>query len=1106
MELKHKLEKIFNNDYPGTDRFIVDVIEEIFGNEIEYINDDLAEREEYAEKARKAGIKHIKYIGDLTEKNYSADNIVLLDVTLDDSKNIERSRVNIQQLIRSIMGFHQHLMIVFHYEDVKDKQWRFSYAYKGNSLKDTTSAKRYTYVFGKGYRGRTAAERFEILADSQRNDEDFEKAFSVQALSDDFFKYYRAYYAAFVEFITGERYTEEKEINNILNRWKWVSCDGDNQLKSTFENDGKAARDYIKKMFGRIVFLYFLQRKGWLFDKNGDSDPMYMRHLFEESERLGLDTNFLDDVLEILFFYILNTKGTENRIRKAFDERGKDVKIIPGWEKIYFLNGGLFEDDDFDRKPCIFPAVYFQKFFQFLDKFNFTINENDQEDAEIGIDPEMLGRIFENLLEDNKDKGAFYTPKEVVDYMCRESIIAYLQDDKFSEEGNDLIRAFVNDLDNRDLTLTQKSHLRDKLKEVKICDPAIGSGAFPMGMVNVLAKLYIALGIRSEELGAIKRHIVEENIYGVDIERGAVDIARLRFWLAIVVDEEVKEGDDPTPLPNLHFKVMQGNSLLERFDKKDLRDLVQIKKGISENVTTISNHQIIDGNIFDYDDSERIDLKRKLKKYYGTNDHSEKKGLFNEIVNIVRRLLFYKGVTLPEDFDPSANSDFFLWHTWFTEVFEQGGFDIVIGNPPYISAPAQVANEILNAQRKNIVASKQYKSLYQKWDLYIAFVELGLRMLKKGGIESMIIPYPFTNQLYAKKLRQMILDNHNIVEITDLKDVKVFANASVQNCILFVEDKKKEGGKVRISHAVEDEKTRSLEIKVDYEKDQIGLIQNSKGVWDLSTNITQDSLHPTFNRLGDFCYISKGMVLNSDEKTAKGQFKKDDLISNTKDELHSRAYIEAKDICSYGIKRYRYLEWDSDRCPCKLSRPTFRELYEVPKLLINILGTLQTTIDIKVNFLHNHSLYCAVPWYEFKDVNNKSISGSIKKFARKTRSDMEALSKQVSLQFLCAILNSSYGKVLLKEQRGGDYHIYPDHVKNIPIPVAPPNLQKEISALVDQLIGIEDKGSEKAQMIFQRIDLLVYKAYKLSYEEILQVDPKPSFSREEYDNFNIDII
>ena len=275
MELKHKLEKIFNSDYPGTDRFIADVIVPIFGNEIEYINDDLAENEKYVEKAKNAGIKHIKYIGDLTEKNYNARNIALLDVTLDDSKNIERSRVNIQQLIRSIMDYRQHLMIVFHYENVANKQWRFSYAYKGDSLKDTTSAKRYTYVFGKGYRGRTAAERFDVLAKSSRNDEDFEKAFSVATLSDEFFVKYRDIYADFVQYITGKRYVKEK------GKWEEKQLGTPNyQYQSTFEKDDKLVRDYIKKMFGRIVFLYFLQRKGWL-----DGNRQYMHDLFVNSDK-----------------------------------------------------------------------------------------------------------------------------------------------------------------------------------------------------------------------------------------------------------------------------------------------------------------------------------------------------------------------------------------------------------------------------------------------------------------------------------------------------------------------------------------------------------------------------------------------------------------------------------------------------------------------------------------------------------------------------------------------------------------------------------------------------------------------------------------------------
>ena len=404
MELKHKLEKIFNNDYPGTDCFIADVIVPIFGNEIEYINDDLAEREKYAEKAKNAGIKHIKYVGDLTEKNYNARNIALLDVTLEDSKNIERSRVNIQQLVRSIMGYRQHLMIVFHYEDVTDKQWRFSYAYKGNSLEDTTSAKRYTYVFGRGYRGRTAAERFEILAKSPRNDEDFEKAFSVAALSDEFFDKYRDIYADFVQYITGKRYEKVK------NKWEEVKKeDPHTEIFSHFNNDDKRVRDYIKKMLGRLTFLCFLQRKGWM-----NNDRNFLQNLYQTSP---LQDDFLDAVLEPLFFGVLNTRPQKRK--EVFAKNGWDTDLANEWSEIPYLNGGLFEQTREDKLTVKFPKRFFQDLFKFLGEYNFTIDENDPDDAEIGIDPEMLGRVFESLLEDNKDKGAFYTPKEIVQYPHR---------------------------------------------------------------------------------------------------------------------------------------------------------------------------------------------------------------------------------------------------------------------------------------------------------------------------------------------------------------------------------------------------------------------------------------------------------------------------------------------------------------------------------------------------------------------------------------------------------------------------------------------------------------------------------------------------------------
>ncbi|MDE7088844.1 MAG: N-6 DNA methylase, partial [Prevotella sp.] len=752
MELKDKLQKIFNGDYPGTEVFIRDVICRIFGNEIKYKKLDLAEDTAYHDKAERAGIKHLCYVADIVEQNYNAGKIALFDVTLDDRKNIERSRVNIQQLIRSVVQDYYHILMVFHYEDAEGKSWRFSYAYKQDTLANTTSAKRYTYVFGRDFRGRTAAERFCVLAQSERKDSDFVDAFSVEALSNEFFDLYRAYYATFVEYIIGEKYTDEKKLNNIIKAWNWRTNDTTNQFATTFDSDAKATRDYIKKMFGRIVFLYFLQRKGWLYNSEGKSDAQYMRHLYEKAEQKGLADRFLDDVLEILFFYILNTKEPEKRIENAKLERGKDVRIIPGWDKIPFLNGGLFQDDDIDRLPCVFPASYFRELFTFLDSYNFTIDENDQEDAEVGIDPEMLGRIFENLLEDNKDKGAFYTPKEIVDYMCRESLIAYLQDNKFSKEGNNLIRTFVETMDKQGLSNDQRVYLRDKLKAVKICDPAIGSGAFPMGLINLLAKLYISLGVSSEEMANIKRHIMEKNIYGVDIEQGAVDIARLRFWLAMVVDEP-----EPTPLPNLHFKIMQGNSLLESFKGRDLSGLMT-------------------GTGDFFADSEREQLNQLVNDFYNEQSHIERSSKLEQIRNNIRKQIYFLTNDEQSDLDPIANDKFFLWHTWFADVFKNGGFDIVIGNPPYLKE---------GRASKNIFTPVKSSPYYKgKMDIWYMFACQGIDMLKPEGNLCFIATNNWITSDGASKLRNKVTADAQIVQMCDFRSYMIFDSASIQTMIM----------------------------------------------------------------------------------------------------------------------------------------------------------------------------------------------------------------------------------------------------------------------------------------------------------------------------------
>ena len=564
-----------------------------------------------------------------------------------------------------------------------------------------------------------------------------------------------------------------------------------------------------------------------------------------------------------------------------------------------------------------------------------------------------------------------------------------------------------------------------------------------------------------ENTANIKRHIMQNNIYGVDIERGAVDIARLRFWLSLIVDEK-----SPEALPNLDFKIMQGNSLLEQYEGADLSTMTEKKVGAGQGIT------IFDSML----DVYRKKLRDKVAEYYACSKHTKKVQLRKDIADIVKQELTEQGIHIDfEDIDLSANTHFFLWHTWFNDVFsrpsKEGGFDITIGNPPYISAPTQIVSPELNKQRQRIIGCKKYKSLYEKWDLFVPFIELGLQLLCPNGVFSMIVPYPLTNQKYGKKLRKMIIEEYHLLEIADLNGTKIFENATVSNCIPFIQNSSPKG-ELRITQIYADKTFR----KVLYKSPETLKQDENKYVWNLTSEKRNGNRYTDMNVLGDFCYISKGMVLNADEKIVKGEFRKDDLISETYDEIHSRKYIEAKDIDKYRVKRVRYLEWNTERCPDNLSRPTFRELYNCPKLLINRLGFLKVHLDMDTHFLHSDSMFSAVLWKDLKGVNNKSISSSIKKFCKHTRTEMEALSSEVDLLYLLGVLNSSMTGKLLADQRGGDYHIYPEHIRNLPIPIATSKQQEEIAQLA-RIIMEKIHGGQDCETEQQKVNQIVSTLY-----------------------------
>ena len=684
--------------------------------------------------------------------------ISIYEVELSDSVDIERNRRGIRDMLLTDWRKNGNAGAFMFCYRKNESVLRFSYvseawtfANDGSYQKESTDAKRFTYLLGEGHRSRTAIQQFEKLRDSSLTLKDLTKAFSVDAVSDMFFDGYKKQYEDIIQYITGKRMVK------VANKWeeqiKNDPCEEIMQEFAHFPNPEKAVRDYVKKLMGRLVFLQFLQKKGWLGvpagAEWGTGDAEFIQTLFAQTADKD---HFVDNVLEVLF----NDLNTER------EGDNSQLSILNYQFKLPYLNGGLFERDATDETEFPLPAKYMQSLLDFFASYNFTIDENDPDDAEVGVDPEMLGRIFENLLEDNKDKGAFYTPKEIVTYMCRESLIAYLQTGIEDENTKEAIRQFVT---NHEKNEKLPADTDQKLKDVKICDPAIGSGAFPMGLLKELFQCRTALeGISQHQTAEIKKHIIQQNIYGVDIERGAVDIARLRFWLSLIVDEET-----PQALPNLDFKIMQGNSLLEQYKGIDLSTMTELKT---------ERHGTYQTTMFDdMIDVLRLDLRKMLEEYYDCTDHHKKQILRTKIIDNVKQQLREQSINVNfGDLDLSGNNQFMLWHTWYFDVFTQGGFDIVIGNPPYVSAVnmARTENE-----------KKLYKSIFPQatgaYDLYVLFLLQGCMLSK--NVFTWIIPNKFLIADYAKKTL-VRLKQEGLYRSLDVSVFNVFKEASVYPIIL----------------------------------------------------------------------------------------------------------------------------------------------------------------------------------------------------------------------------------------------------------------------------------------------------------------------------------
>ena len=811
---------IFENDWCGIETFLKDVLSPVFGD-YEQGYDVLTNEPEVREKAKNANITEIRHAATF---DFFGSELKVFDITVGDNKKLENNKVGIQAIVRQYINQFEGALIIFHHQKVENQEWRFSYVEKRVNAQDSTSAKRYTYILGKHLPARTISDRFTYLEDHKDilTLKDLTDAFSVEVLTKQFYDELFSWYEWACENVTFPIGDTTKDKNGKYN------------VKQTKEKNELN----LIRLITRLMFVWFIKQKdlipSWVFDESELN-----KVLTEFKPESKKDGNYYNAVLQNLFFATLNKKiedrafaddksisnnkqfGVKNFYRDNKEKtffKESNSQIIERFKTVPFLNGGLFEcldklvddkdnkknievfTDGFSREPNWMAFIPNNLFWQkedgehegvihLLSRYNFTVEENSPSDVQVALDPELLGKVFENLLGTynpetsetaRKDSGSFYTPREIVSFMVDESIKDYLSKTVKNLTSENIQILFNDNVEcyNSD----NKVEIVNALKSMKILDPACGSGAFPMGALQRIVHLIQKCnGVTSDKnsLYSLKLDLIEKCLYGVDIQPIAVQICKLRFFISLICEQDktdsISDNYGFNPLPNLETKFVAANSLIG-MERKSQNDLFSDTDGKIE--------------------KKKLEIQEKRHEHFKAPTAEAKakcreddRKLRAELANLLEQNKMFA----PKDaeqlaewnpYDQNAVSPFFDAE-WMFNTAE--GFDIVIGNPPYIQLQKD------SGKLANLYEAQNYKSFAKTGDIYCLFYEKGCNLLNSTGRLCFITSNKWMRAGYGEKLRDYFAKNVNPKLLVDFAGVKVFESATVDTNILLFEKGKNEG-------------------------------------------------------------------------------------------------------------------------------------------------------------------------------------------------------------------------------------------------------------------------------------------------------------------------